>query len=120
MFKIIYIYQQYTIADSDHSITQSERDSALYASFMLAATLWCTLLIIYRIWSITRRSIQIEDKKGAYHHIIEALVESSALYSTSLILYIAFYATNSEMVYYSDVVTAISRVCIFDFIFQLI
>ncbi|KAK0224646.1 hypothetical protein EDD85DRAFT_737437, partial [Armillaria nabsnona] len=84
-------------------------NEVLFASFMLASTLWCTLLIVYRIWSITRRSIQVENKKRAYCHIIEVVIESSALYSISLIVYIASYAsTNNGVAYYFDLITAIT------------
>ncbi|PBK76321.1 hypothetical protein ARMSODRAFT_876040, partial [Armillaria solidipes] len=95
---------------------EAERNEVLFASFMLTVTLWCTLLIIYRIWSVTRRSIQVESKKRAYRYIIEVVVESSALYSISLIVYIASYAsTNNGMAYYFDIITAITKVSVCHF-----
>ncbi|KAK0466027.1 uncharacterized protein EV420DRAFT_1509459 [Desarmillaria tabescens] len=62
----------------------------LYASFSLATTLWCTLLIIY-------------------HHIVEVLIESSGLYSASLILFVAFFAHNDWAANYLDPITGIAR-----------
>ncbi|SJL13665.1 uncharacterized protein ARMOST_17112 [Armillaria ostoyae] len=76
----------------------------LCSSFALATTLWCTLLIIYRIVDTVARS-----RLGAYYHVIEILVESSALYAISLILFVAFYARNDATMYYFDVLSAITR-----------
>ncbi len=48
----------------------------------------------------------------AYRHTLEVLVESSALYSISLILYIALDAQNSPVFSYFDSLAAFARVCI--------
>ncbi len=119
VFKIIDVHQQYINEPVKKSQSQFQRNEAVYASFTLATTLWCTLLIIYHIWSITRRSIQAEGMKGAYRHIIEVLVESSVLYSISLVVFIAFFATDNGLAYYSDSIVTIARVCISYFLFKL-
>ncbi|KAK0224758.1 hypothetical protein EDD85DRAFT_1027854 [Armillaria nabsnona] len=77
----------------------------LCSSFALASTLWCTLLIIYRIVHTIARP----GRLGAYFHVIEILVESSALYAISLILFVAFYARNDATLYYFDVLSTIAR-----------
>ncbi|KAK0501039.1 hypothetical protein EDD18DRAFT_1102001 [Armillaria luteobubalina] len=80
----------------------------LYSSFTLASTLWCTLSIIYRIVTVARAG-EAGGGLNAYRHVIEVLVESSALYSISLILFVAFYARNDATMYYFDVLSAITR-----------
>ncbi|KAK0454031.1 uncharacterized protein EV420DRAFT_1481753 [Desarmillaria tabescens] len=62
----------------------------LYLSFNLATTLSCNLFIIYRILTIAGVRRGAEGQLRVYHRFIEVLVESSALYSLSLILYLAF------------------------------
>ncbi|PBK93608.1 hypothetical protein ARMGADRAFT_1079907 [Armillaria gallica] len=81
----------------------------LYSSFTLASTLWCTLLIIYRIVTVVRSAGEAGGGLSAYRHVIEVLVESAALYSISLILFVAFYARNDATMYYFDVLSAITR-----------
>ncbi|PBK98877.1 hypothetical protein ARMGADRAFT_1073819 [Armillaria gallica] len=70
-----------------------------YPSCILATTLWCTILIIIRILTVTRGA---NGRLGDYHHIIEVLVESSALYSVTLIIYIALEASNNTASEYFD------------------
>ncbi len=75
---------------------------------MLATTLWCTLLIIYRIASVAGAG-----RGGglrAYHNVIEVLVELSALYSVFLILYVVFNAQDPFALAYFDVLAGIARV----------
>ncbi|KAK0466037.1 uncharacterized protein EV420DRAFT_1709749 [Desarmillaria tabescens] len=81
----------------------------LYASFTLATTLWCTVLIIYRILSVGQANNGIRGAFGAYRHVIEVLVESSALYSVCLILYVALTASNSWGQDYVDVIAGVAR-----------
>ncbi|KAK0454218.1 uncharacterized protein EV420DRAFT_1765787 [Desarmillaria tabescens] len=45
----------------------------------------------------------------AYHHVLEILIESSALYSIALILCTAFFACNTISIMYFDVLAAIAR-----------
>ncbi|PBK93602.1 hypothetical protein ARMGADRAFT_129461 [Armillaria gallica] len=99
VFKIIAISTRYAPPDG------FMLGYVLCSSFALASTLWCTLLIIYRIVHTLARS----GRLGAYFHVIEILVESSALYAISLILFVAFYARNDATLYYFDVLSAITR-----------
>ncbi|PBK93584.1 hypothetical protein ARMGADRAFT_1079886 [Armillaria gallica] len=80
-------------------------DYVFCSSFVLASTLWCTLLIIYRIVTVTRSAGGL----NAYRHVIEVLVESSALYSISLILFVTFYVRNDVISYYFNVLSVITR-----------
>ncbi len=83
----------------------------LYISLNLVTTLSCTLLIIYRIVAVTGIRHGAVGRLGAYHHFIEVLVESSALYSISLILDLAFNIHNDVRLYYFDTIAAIAKVC---------
>ncbi|KAK0203832.1 hypothetical protein DFS33DRAFT_1384092 [Desarmillaria ectypa] len=71
----------------------------LFSSLILATTLWCTILIIFRISTVANRA---GNGLHAYRHIIEVLVESSALYSASSILYLVFRAMESPNFLYMD------------------
>ncbi len=62
----------------------------LYLSFILATTIWCTNLIIYCILTVGQANNGTGSRTGVYRHVIEVLVESSALYSFVLILDMAF------------------------------
>ncbi len=81
-------------------------DYVFCQSFVLASTLWCTLFIIYRIVTVTRSAGGL----NAYRHVIEVLVESSALYSISLILFVTFYVRNDAILYYFVALLVITRV----------
>ncbi len=98
-------YQDFTISNS------YTFNFVLYASFLLATTLWCTLLIIYRIVTVSRAGGEaVGGGFRAYHRLIEVLVESSALYLICLILYVGFYASNSWMGPYFDILAGSARV----------
>ncbi len=93
-----------------HLYLPSELDVSLlmiYISCILATTLWCTILIVIRILTAIRAA---NGRLGDYHHIIEVLVESSALYSVSLIIYIALEASNNAASVYFDTLAAITTV----------
>ncbi|KAK0209176.1 hypothetical protein DFS33DRAFT_1308088 [Desarmillaria ectypa] len=77
----------------------------IYASLSLATTLWCTVLMIYRVLTVAR----VMDGAAAYWHVIEVLVESSALYAVTLILYVALFARGSNALYYFDPIAGITR-----------
>ncbi|KAG7448677.1 uncharacterized protein BT62DRAFT_721375 [Guyanagaster necrorhizus] len=97
-FKMINVLQRFVYA------TTYELGVILYSSLILVTTLWCTFLIIYRILTVT---INSDGGIGPYRHIIEILVESSLLYSASLILYLglsAYDSSNSVLVYLDSVV----------------
>ncbi|KAK0238210.1 hypothetical protein EDD85DRAFT_573538 [Armillaria nabsnona] len=81
----------------------------LYTSFILATTLYCTLLIIYRILTVAGTRHGAEGRLRAYHHFIEVLMESSALYSICLILYLAFTIHGNWGEFYLDVIAAIVK-----------
>ncbi|KAK0485842.1 hypothetical protein IW261DRAFT_1452359 [Armillaria novae-zelandiae] len=60
----------------------------LFIIFVLITTVLCTLLIIWRVWTVVRASPSAGHRGfGAYQRIVEILAESSALYSVTLILY---------------------------------
>lgn len=86
------------------------RNMLLYALFTLATTIWCTIAIIYRILCVGRADSGARGGLRAYRHVIEVLVESSALYSVCLILYVACSASNSFGESYLDVITPFARV----------
>ncbi|PBK67405.1 hypothetical protein ARMSODRAFT_1085942 [Armillaria solidipes] len=82
----------------------------LYISFVLATTLFCTLLIIYRILVVAGARRGAEGRLRVFHRLIEVLVESSALYSISLILDLAFtIRDNWGVIEYLDVIAAIAK-----------
>ncbi|KAK0222595.1 hypothetical protein EDD85DRAFT_861724 [Armillaria nabsnona] len=82
----------------------------LYSSFVLVTTWWCTLLIIYRIVTVARAGKEIGGGLRAYRHIIEILVESSALYSVFLVLYVIIHTRGTPgMISYFDVLAGIAR-----------
>ncbi len=84
----------------------------LYESFIVVTIFWCTLSIIYRILSVGQASHNGTDGRfGAYYYVIRVLVESSALYSITLILNVAFNAHNGSFAIYTDSIGAIARVC---------
>ncbi|KAK0496342.1 hypothetical protein EDD18DRAFT_1353090 [Armillaria luteobubalina] len=80
-----------------------------FLSFILATTLSCTLLILYRIVAVAGVRHGPEGQLGAFHHFIEVLVESSALYSVSLILDLAFIIHNDLRLYYFDTIVSIAK-----------
>ncbi len=77
--------------------------SLIYILLTLATTLMCTLLIVYRIF-------RHAPGMSASRKIIEMLIESSAMYSISLIVYLALVSQNSESSYYADIIAAYVRV----------
>ncbi len=107
VLKIITTYEDYDYGNiKDNVIFQF-----LYPVFVLAITLWCTLLIIYCILTVTGVKHGAGDRFRLYHRCIEVLVESSALYSISLIVYLALSISNSFGEFYLEVIAAIARVC---------
>ncbi|KAK0446410.1 uncharacterized protein EV420DRAFT_1648086 [Desarmillaria tabescens] len=81
----------------------------LYVSFILATTLWCTLLIIFRILSVTGVRRGAGSRLRVYRHFIEVLVESSAFYSITLILYLAFFIRNDFQQFYIEAIAGIMK-----------
>ncbi|KAK0454032.1 uncharacterized protein EV420DRAFT_1749593 [Desarmillaria tabescens] len=102
--KTIEVYYQYFDLNGS-----TQKFQILYMSFILATTLWCTSFIIYHILTVTGVRHEAEGRSRVYHHFIEVLVESSALYSISLILTLTFIIQNNLGVYYVDVTAAIVK-----------
>ncbi|KAG7444526.1 uncharacterized protein BT62DRAFT_1008185 [Guyanagaster necrorhizus] len=74
----------------------------LYLSLILATTLMCTSLIVYRILSVGG----VKAGLRTYRRVMEVAVESAALYSVALIIYIAFISHNTLANSYIDIITA--------------
>ncbi len=75
----------------------------IYLSLTLATTLLCTLLIVYRI-------LRLASGVSSYGKIVEIVIESSAMYSLTLIVYLALVARNLEAAYYADMIMAYIKV----------
>ncbi|KAK0472004.1 hypothetical protein IW261DRAFT_821485 [Armillaria novae-zelandiae] len=101
VFNSIAIYKAYA------TISGYTFGFVLHSAFILATTLWCTLLIIYRIVAVVR--LGGEARLGTYRHVIEVFVESSALYSLFLILYVAVFCYETPASFYIDVVAGVAR-----------
>ncbi len=79
-------------------------------TFVLGTTLWCTLLIIYRILTVAGLKRGANGRLRVYQHFLEVLVESSALYSITLIVYLALLIRQDFGLYYIDVIASIVKV----------
>ncbi|KAK0443373.1 uncharacterized protein EV420DRAFT_1028282 [Desarmillaria tabescens] len=102
VFKIIEIYLEYFNASY-------EVFPILYASFVLATTLWCTLFIIFRILTVTGVRCGAGDRLRVYRHFIGVLVESSALYSIALVVFLTFVIRKDFRSFYPDVIAGIVK-----------
>ncbi|KAK0221115.1 hypothetical protein EDD85DRAFT_960273 [Armillaria nabsnona] len=71
--------------------------SVLYSSLILVTLLWCTILIIYRILTL---SGGVAAGMRVYHRVIEVLVESAALYSAVVVVLLVFEIRNEAVVVY--------------------
>ncbi|KAK0432306.1 hypothetical protein EV421DRAFT_2040739 [Armillaria borealis] len=71
----------------------------IYISLTLTTTLLCTLLIVYRI-------VRLASRVSSYGKIVEIVIESSAMYSLTLIVYLALVARNLESGFYADIIMA--------------
>ncbi|KAK0430834.1 hypothetical protein EV421DRAFT_1931817 [Armillaria borealis] len=69
--------------------------SLIYILMTLATTVICTILILYRI-------VRLAHRISLFRSIISTLVESSAMYSLVLIVYLALVVKNLEIAYYAD------------------
>ncbi|SJL17113.1 uncharacterized protein ARMOST_20655 [Armillaria ostoyae] len=69
----------------------------IYVLLTLATTLLSTLLIIYHI-------VRHAPRMTASRKIIEMLIESCAMYSLSLIIYLVLVSRNLESPYYADII----------------
>ncbi len=80
----------------------------VYSSLSLAVTLLCTILIVFRIVTVGRANR--DAALGGYRLIIEIIIESAALLSIIVIIYMATYARGVYAVIYVDVIAASIRV----------
>ncbi|SJL18483.1 uncharacterized protein ARMOST_22072 [Armillaria ostoyae] len=103
--KIFEVYRDYI----NEFNTAAEILVPLYTAFILATTLWCTVLIIYRILTVTGVRYGAGSRLRVYHRFIEVLVESSALYSISLIVFLAVTICNNFGLVYLDVIAGIAK-----------
>ncbi|KAK0219982.1 hypothetical protein IW262DRAFT_1381760 [Armillaria fumosa] len=102
VLKIIEVYHEYFY-------TPVGVFPSLYVSFVLATTLWCTLLIIYRILTVVGVKRGANGRLKVYQHFLEVLVESSTFYSISLIIYLALAIREDSRLFYLDVIASIAR-----------
>ncbi len=102
--KIIHIYREYFIN------TPEEIFSMLYISFVLVTTVWCTLLIVSRVIIVVGAKRGAGGRLRVYQHFIEVLVESSALYSISLVVWLALTIRGDPGMIYADTIVAIAKV----------
>ncbi|KAK0449054.1 uncharacterized protein EV420DRAFT_1647082 [Desarmillaria tabescens] len=76
--------------------------TTMYLSLVLATTLMCTLLIVFRILMVGGVKAGLRTYRG----VVEVIVESAALYSVALIIYISFIARDDLRSAYADIITA--------------
>ncbi|SJL00529.1 uncharacterized protein ARMOST_03842 [Armillaria ostoyae] len=81
--------------------------TTVYVAVALATTLLCTVLILYRIVSVG--GAQYASGIRTYRGTIEVVVESAALFSVSLSIYVALAAHNNEAANYLDVIATACR-----------
>ncbi|PBK89808.1 hypothetical protein ARMGADRAFT_1064809 [Armillaria gallica] len=81
----------------------------LYISFILVTTLWCTVLIIYRILTVAGVNRGAGGRLKVYHRFIGVLVESSALYSISLVVDLALTICEDDGMFYLDSIASITK-----------
>ncbi len=110
--KVFQIYGSMSNLSSDISRTSGYTTkidwSILYLSFTLATTVLTTLLIIYRIVKVGNSAYG--SGLGSYRRVMEILVESAALYSISVIVYMGLVASNDQSAYYADAIMAYIKV----------
>ncbi len=77
--------------------------SLIYILMTLATTVICIILITYRI-------VRLAHRISSFRSIITTLIETSAMYSLVLVVYLALVAKNLEAAYYADLFAAYVRV----------
>ncbi|SJL15561.1 uncharacterized protein ARMOST_19062 [Armillaria ostoyae] len=106
IMKIMQILSNFTYSTDDISKTavfQQNIDWLLiYALLMLVTNLICTILMVYQI-------IHFAQRLFLFRSIISALIESSAIYTLVLIMYLALVGKNTMAAYYADVLAAYIR-----------
>ncbi|KAK0227611.1 hypothetical protein IW262DRAFT_1454755 [Armillaria fumosa] len=76
----------------------------LYLSLSLVTTLFCTVLIIYRIIKVGKYPGNDGTSLCGYRGIIEILVESALLYAISLIFWLAFLLGSYTVSFYPEMI----------------
>ncbi len=82
----------------------------VYISCILATTVWCTILIVFRIVTVIRANNGANSRLGDYRHVIEVFVESSVLHSVTLIVYVALEVRGNLSRDYFDTLAVITTV----------
>ncbi|PBK96066.1 hypothetical protein ARMGADRAFT_1142775 [Armillaria gallica] len=73
--------------------------SLVYILLTLSTTVMCTVTIVYRLLRYT-------PGISASRKLVEMLIESSSIYSLSLIIYLATVSKNLESSFYADIIAA--------------
>ncbi|KAK0244896.1 hypothetical protein EDD85DRAFT_785263 [Armillaria nabsnona] len=73
--------------------------SLVYILLTLSTTVMCTVLIVYRL-------LRYAPGISASRKLVEMLIESSSIYSLSLIIYLVMVSKNLESSFYADIVAA--------------
>lgn len=74
----------------------------------LATNVITTSLIVYRIWTVKRRTSKERTSIGPYSRILRVLIECGAIYTTSIvILFVCYLANNNAILGVSDSVVQI-------------
>lgn len=81
----------------------------VYFSLSLTSTVLSTLLIIYRIIVISRRTLSLNRYTG----VIEIITESAALYTIALIVFLPFFARKDFSQGYAQAILVPITVCIY-------
>ncbi len=98
----------YNIGRSSHLVNDIDWP-LMYILLTLLTTLMCTILIAFRI-------LRQAPRMSASRKIVEMLIESSAMYSISLIILLVLVLKNSESGYYANIIAAYFKVR-FNFIY---
>ncbi len=102
--QIFSAYNDFTNDSSESTHLDTKIDWPLiYILLTLVTTLVCTILIAYRI-------LRHAPGMSASRKIVETLIESSVMYSISLIIYLVLVSKNSESGYYTDIIAAYVKV----------
>lgn len=111
VFKILVLYYANVQISNlnDETPEGSRLDwTLIYVSCTLATTLLCTLLIVYRILTVSGAKHGGAGTQ-AYRGVVEVIVESASLYTVSLIIDMIFTARKSSGGSYSDVFASTMR-----------
>ncbi|KAK0244890.1 hypothetical protein EDD85DRAFT_932854 [Armillaria nabsnona] len=73
--------------------------SLVYILLTLSTTVMCTVAIVYRL-------LRCAPGISASRKLVEMLIESSSIYSLSLIIYLATVSKNLESSFYADIIAA--------------